>query len=76
MSRQKRRDGGKKGEQTFKMLRAAAESDLVGVRDVYLSAPRKVLNAERARARQVGGDASWEMKSICLPAACLPYVGG
>lgn len=34
-------------------------------------APRKVLNMEAARARQAGADASWEMKSICPPAACL-----
>lgn len=34
-------------------------------------APRKVLNIETVRAREVDADASWEMKSICPPAACL-----
>lgn len=34
-------------------------------------APRKVLNMATARARQAGADASWEMKSIWPPAACL-----
>lgn len=35
------------------------------------SVPRKVLNIETARARQVDCDASWEMKSICPIAAAV-----